>query len=185
MKTQEQQNGQDRFRQKIVNAQTTDNKGGIDVNAFRDQRLIVQLGTLGLFGGSIILMGVMRLASMSTFYTALQRMNGVLFWFSGLMLFLVSYNINRSRRRSRRFRKSHPNLKQFGLLQFFSNPLAKIVDLMAGFNLIAFLVVLICFDQLQILSLVLLGTLVLCLGLHCIFNGVNYIYLNQLKGERK
>ncbi len=109
---------------------------------------------------------------------------GVLFW-GGLVLgyvFLMLVNSSRKKYEA----KNHINVrakKRAGAFTFFSNKPAKVFDLSMIFFLIL-TVIFLCIPLFnQAIALIFLALFVFSLHMHCILNGINFIYIKNIRSK--
>ena len=112
-------------------------------------------------------------------------LSGGCFWTGLIGTITMAVKINNARKRSHRFRESHSKLKQLGMISFFKNKEAKITDVTMFVALICFIITRIYADKLY-WSFSFLALFVFSFGMHCMLNGINYIYLNyKIRREEK
>ena len=102
---------------------------------------------------------------------------GALFWIGLIGTIWTAISINVSRRASSTFNELYPNLRRFGLIHFFQNRPAMLVDI----ALFASIIMLIVFKLLGMSNtwlFVAIALIVFTFGMHCMLNGINYIYVN-------
>ena len=111
-------------------------------------------------------------------------MDGALFWIAFISTVRMVVKINRSRRRSPSFNERYGELKKLGLIHFFQNKEAVIMDAMMFVSLIAFIVVrflrwstTVCF--------LFVSMFLFSFGMHCMLNGINYIYIKHKTNVRR
>lgn len=102
--------------------------------------------------------------------------SGVLFWIGLLGTIGMAVNINMSRRASPVFEKLYPNLRQFGLIHFFQNRPALIADVAMFVSITVFAVVRFL-NASNIWQFTFIALIVFTFGMHCMLNGINYIYV--------
>lgn len=109
-------------------------------------------------------------------------MVGALFWIALILTVTLAARINNSRRRSSAFNIKFEGLRKLGLIHFFQNGKALIADAVMFLSLLAFIFArfltwntIICFLIISIFSF--------SFGMHCMLNGINYIYIKQKLGE--
>ena len=107
-------------------------------------------------------------------------LDGMFFWLGIAGALASCVLINRKRKGSMAFTGRYPKLKRLGLIHFFQNRAALIADI-AMFVLTAGIVIVrIITDNVFILFPLLAG-IVFAFGMHCMLNGINYIYLFDLQ----
>lgn len=99
-------------------------------------------------------------------------------WIGLLGTVTMAVKINKARKRSYRFREKYPASKHLGLISFFKNKEAGIADIGMFVSIAGFIVTRICSDNIYWLF-IFLALFVFTFGMHCMLNGMNYIYLNQ------
>lgn len=105
---------------------------------------------------------------------------GALFWIGFIGTIVMTVRINLNRKTSYRFHEVYGNKKQFGLIHFFQNGEALIVDVIMFISIAALIIVEICNANLQIISII-IAVFVFSFGMHCMLNGMNYKYINYSK----
>ena len=102
---------------------------------------------------------------------------GALFWIGLIGTIGMAVRINMSRRASRNFREAYPDFRKLGLIHFFQNKPAIVFDIALFASLIWFIVakLLNLSDGMQFAAMALI---VFAFGMHCMLNGINYIYIN-------
>lgn len=116
---------------------------------------------------------------------SLMYIVGATFWISLIGMVFVSLKINRNRKRSRIFNAENGNKKQLGLIHFFQNKEAKIVDIALFGAIGGFIIVRIFVSNLNV-SFILFAISVFLFGMHCMLNGINYKYINyKVRGMKK
>lgn len=106
----------------------------------------------------------------------IMYVSGVFFWIGIAGTIYMALKINSCRKNSYRFNEQAGNEKQFGLIHFFQNREAKIIDVVMFVSIIGFIITKICTSEL-IISFILLALFVFSFGMHCMLNGINYRYL--------
>ena len=106
--------------------------------------------------------------------------SGAAFWVGIIGTIYMALKINRSRKGSYRFNELFGNRKQLGLIHFFQNTEALIVDVAMIISLIALIIARLCSANLQVIY-VIIAVFVFAFGMHCMLNGMNYKYINYSK----
>lgn len=140
----------------------------------RKQMLWLFTGFLAALAFGIFLMPIGSLNKDRTIIP--MYVSGILFWIGIIGTVVMAFRINRSRKISYRFNEQYGNLKQFGLIHFFQNQEAVIIDIGMFVSIIAFIIAKICTRNL-IVSFIFLALFVFTFGMHCMLNGINYRYL--------
>lgn len=110
---------------------------------------------------------------------------GLLFWVGLVGTICTSVRIHRSRRASPIFSELYPNQRQFGLIHFFQNKPAIIADVSLLLSLVMFIIVKLLTD-IQVFQFITLALIVFTFGMHCMLNGMNYIYITyQIRNQSK
>ena len=112
----------------------------------------------------------------------LNLISGIMFWVGLFGVAGVSIHINKSRKASPYFEELYPNVKRLGLTHFFQNKYATVADTAVFAVLAAFVCVKVFTDSIT-LQLALIALFVFSFGMHCMLNGINYVYINY-KGRR-
>lgn len=111
-------------------------------------------------------------------------LTGGLFWIGLIGTIGTAIKINISRKYSRQFNEKYPDLKQLGVIHFFKNTPAKITDILMVISIVGFIVFRLFSDNI-VLQFIIIAVFVFLFGMHCMLNGINYIYLNyNLRRER-
>ena len=106
--------------------------------------------------------------------------SGAAFWIGLIGTIFMALKINRSRKGSYRFNELFGNRKQLGLIHFFQNTEAMIMDVTMVISLIVLIIARLCSANLQIIY-VIIAVFVFSFGMHCMLNGMNYKYINYSK----
>ena len=106
--------------------------------------------------------------------------SGVAFWIGLIGTIYMALKINCSRKGSYRFNELFGNRKQLGLIHFFQNTEAMIMDVTMVISLIVLIIARLCSANLQIIY-VIIAVFVFSFGMHCMLNGINYKYINYSK----
>ena len=106
--------------------------------------------------------------------------SGASFWVGLIGTIYMALRINRNRKGSYRFNELFGNRKQLGLIHFFQNTEALIVDVAMVISLITLIVARLCSANLQVIY-VIIAVFVFSFGMHCMLNGMNYKYINYSK----
>ena len=112
-------------------------------------------------------------------YRTILCINGVLFWLSLLLFLIISIFINLSRRKDKVFRRWNKGKRQLGLINFFQNKPAKIMDIVFIISLLIFIVLYASGTRDGFKVFLIFAVLIFSFGMHCILNGINYVYLNH------
>lgn len=104
-------------------------------------------------------------------------LTGSLFWVGLIGTIVTAINVNKSRKHSRSFNEKYPDLKQLGVIHFFKNTPAKITDILMVISAVGFIVFRLFSDNI-VLQFIIIALFVFLFGMHCMLNGINYIYLN-------
>lgn len=102
--------------------------------------------------------------------------SGAFFWLGFIGIFAILWKINRCRKNSYEFHQYVRNTKQFGLICFFQNKEAFVVDMIMFFSLIGFIITKLCISEI-IVCFAFFAIFVFAFGMHCMLNGINYKYL--------
>lgn len=111
-------------------------------------------------------------------YEGILIVSGCLFWLGVIGTAFSAFRINLSRKRSLCFKKAYPQLRQFGLTSFCKNKLAAIADITVIISIIGAVVAQMVFKNIYI-SFVFIALFVFSFGMHCMLNGINYIYITH------
>lgn len=110
--------------------------------------------------------------------------SGAVFWIGLIGTILMALKINSRRKTSYRFNEAFGNQKQLGLIHFFQNRQALIVDIAMIISIIALIIAKGCYANLQVVY-VIIAVFIFSFGMHCMLNGVNYKYINYIKEQKK
>lgn len=102
--------------------------------------------------------------------------SGGIFWMGLIGTIVMAIIINSHRKKSLSFRKEHSGLKQFGLISFFKNKEAKIADIAMFSTFVGFILAISVIKNIYVIFFC-LSLLVCSFGLHCMLNGINYLYI--------
>lgn len=105
-------------------------------------------------------------------------LTGVLLWIGLLGTMGTALFIDASRRRDPGFRRKNTRLKYWGLIHFFKNGNALIADVVMFLSLTGFLLANRSLGGGGV-TFAFLGVFVYAFGMHCMLNGLNYLYINQ------
>ncbi len=108
----------------------------------------------------------------------------VLFWIALLSTIRMAININNSRRRNAAFNTKYKGLKKLALIHFFQNKKAFIMDSVMFVSLIAFVIIRFITDSL-VIQFLFVSMFAFSFGMHCMLNGINYIYINHKSTVRR
>ncbi len=111
-------------------------------------------------------------------------LTGTAFWVGLIGTVLIAIWINRRRKKSTRFNELYPNAKQLGVVRFFQNKPATVVDIAMFAALLGLIITKLTVDRI-IIPFVFLALFVFLFGMHCMLNGVCYKYLNYRTGRGK
>ena len=103
--------------------------------------------------------------------------DGVLFWIGLMGTIVISIKIERAKRSSSDFMKSCPDCKQLGLIHFFQNKAAVIIDILLFVSIVCFTVIKITNDN-YFVQFVCISLFIFSFGMHCMLNGSSYKYIN-------
>lgn len=107
---------------------------------------------------------------------------GSMFWLGALCTLLSALTINSSRKKSKTFMEQNAHVKQLGLIHFFKNKEAMVADIVLIVSVFGFVVARIWIKP-NIVTFIFMALCLFSFGMHCMLNGVNYIYI-QTKGKR-
>lgn len=114
----------------------------------------------------------------------LMYLSGACFWIGLIGTIVFAVLINKSRKSDKEFQESHADMKRIGIIHFFSNKSAIIVDILMIVSLTALIIVRL-FRGSIILSFILISIFVFTFGMHCMLNGINYVYINDSRRKRR
>ncbi len=109
---------------------------------------------------------------------------GALFWIALIFTIRMAIRINNSRRRNSAFNSSYGNLNKLALIHFFQNKKALIMDAIMFASLIAFIITRLLTDNL-IIQFLFVSMFAFSFGMHCMLNGINYIYIKHKSTVRR
>ena len=110
--------------------------------------------------------------------------DGVLFWIALIATVGAAVRINVSRRRSTAFHIKHGGLKKLGLIHFFQNKKALSMDVIMFASLITFIIARF-FVWNTTVQFLFVSMFVFSFGMHCMLNGINYIYVKHKATVRR
>lgn len=108
----------------------------------------------------------------------------VLFWMALFSTIRMAVNINSSRRKNVAFHAKYKSLKKLALIHFFQNKKALIMDSMMFVSLISFVIMRFITDSL-VIQFLFVSMFAFSFGMHCMLNGINYIYINHKSTVRR
>lgn len=118
---------------------------------------------------------------MPTDNSVLTVVSGGMFW---LMLIIgivtqiiVSVSIKKWKLQKKGKLKRH--LKRIGLISFFSNPIAKVFDILTIIGLIGFVISMLITNATGYVCYIFMAITVFAFSSHCIFNGKNFYYIKN------
>lgn len=153
---------------------------------FVDQRqnmLVAYVVSLVILSLSIALMPIA--SSMKEKTTLPLFATGILFWTGLISTIGIAIHINQCRRSSNWFKKAYPDLRRLGLTHFFQNKTAKIMDITLVVSFVAFIAIELLLKN-RVLEFVFISLMVFSFGMHCMLNGVNYIFVTyQTRREKR
>lgn len=110
--------------------------------------------------------------------------NGALFWLSLIFTVCAAIRINSSRQKCADFNEKYKKLKKLGLVHFFQNKQAIVIDVIMFFSLTASVLSQIYVWKL-IIQFLFVSIFVFSFGMHCMLNGINYIYIKHKTKVRR
>lgn len=150
---------------------------------FRRQKMfrfyVISLATLSF---SIFLMPIVNSIKNDTKIP--MYIVGALFWIALLSTIRMAIRINSSRRKNSAFNSKYGNLKKLALIHFFQNKKALIMDAVMFASLIAFVITRLVTDNL-IIQFLFVSMFAFSFGMHCMLNGINYIYIKHQTTVRR
>lgn len=132
------------------------------------------VGFLVLLSVSVALMPVASAVKETT--RVLMAIIGILFWIGVVGILTKTRSISKRRKKSDDFNKAYPKAKQFGLIHFFQNKNAAIMDVLMFVSLGGLILCRIYVRNI-VLPFICLSLFVFSFGMHCMLNGINYKYL--------
>ena len=109
---------------------------------------------------------------------------GALFWTAFILTVGMAVRINKSRHRSELFNREYEGLKKIGLLHFFQNKEALVMDAMMFTSLIVLIIIRVLKANVTVQSLF-ISLFVFSFGMHCMLNGINYVYIKYKTEVRR
>lgn len=109
---------------------------------------------------------------------------GACFWIGLIGTIFSAISINSMRRADMEFQESHADIKRIGIIHFFTNKPAIIADTLMMISLIGYIIMRLL-KSYNILSYILIAIFVFTFGMHCMLNGINYIYINDSRSKRR
>ena len=111
-------------------------------------------------------------------------MDGISFWIALISTVGMAIRINNSRRRSSTFNMNYEGLKKLGLIHFFQNKQALIMDMIMFASLITFVVARFLVWNITV-QFLFVSMFAFSFGMHCMLNGINYIYIKHKTKVRR
>ena len=149
-------------------------RNGMTTSQRRKRMLHMYITLLATLAVGVVLMAIGSTVKEKTM--TVMYVSGAFFWLGLIGTVYMALKINSCRKNSYRFNEQIGNLKQFGLIHFFQNREAQIMDVVMFVSIIGFIIAKICINEL-LLSFILLALFVFAFGMHCMLNGINYRYL--------
>lgn len=109
---------------------------------------------------------------------------GALFWIALIFTIRMAIRINNSRRRNSAFNSSYGNLNKLALIHFFQNKKALIMDAIMFVSLLAFIIARFLTWN-TIIQFLFVSMFAFSFGMHCMLNGINYIYIKHKTKVRR
>lgn len=109
---------------------------------------------------------------------------GASFWIALILTLIISSRINNLRRNSTAFNNEYNSLRKLALIHFFQNKPAIIMDAIMFASLIAFVIARLVTDNL-IIQFLFVSMFAFSFGMHCMLNGINYIYIKYKSTVRR
>lgn len=109
---------------------------------------------------------------------------GAIFWIALISTVRMAIRINSSRRKNSAFNSKYGDLKKLALIHFFQNKKALIMDAIMFASLIAFIITSLITDNL-IIQFLFVSMFAFSFGMHCMLNGINYIYIKHKSTVRR
>lgn len=142
---------------------------------------LVSVLSMLLFSASFLLMKPANTIYLTDNKQGLLMFTGAMFWItlavSLLTTIIVSVFRKKYRKEKRIFKKTKP-----GIVNFFSNPVAKIADIAMIVFAVIFAVFAIFFSESYLLY-IFFSLTIFSFFMHCVLNGENYKYINSLGTE--
>lgn len=150
------------------------------IASLKRQRKMMLLftGFLFLFALAIALMPLG--SSMKEKTILITYCSGAGFWIGLIGTSFMVLIINQSCKASVRFNELYGDKKQFGIIHFFQNMEAKIMDVLMFVSLFTIIIAKVCNAELQLIYII-FAVFVFSFGMHCMLNGLNYKYINYSK----
>lgn len=105
--------------------------------------------------------------------------SGLLFWVGLAGVAVSTIVISRDRKSSRAFRKQIKRQKQLGLTHFFQNKFALVFDIIMFISIVTFILLSIIGNS-YYLQFIFLSIFIFSFGMHCMLNGMNFIYIKYM-----
>ena len=102
---------------------------------------------------------------------------GALFWIGLIGLIVTAIWINTKRKRSNGFKIANNGRRKIGLIHFFQNNYATVVDVLMFISLLA-VILLEWAAHKQSLAISTIGVFIFSFNMHCMLNGICYEYIN-------
>lgn len=109
---------------------------------------------------------------------------GAFFWTGLLGVAITAIIINRARRLNMRFNKMYPGRTQVGAVHFFQNVPAIVADAIMFAAIVGFIIAM-ALEARQGYTFLFLAVFVFSFGMHCMLNGINYLFIKYAGGISK
>lgn len=114
----------------------------------------------------------------------LMYFSGTAFWTGAIGTIYMTFKINRYKKSDHGFNELYGNDKQIGLIHFFQNKEAIIMDISMLLSAVFFIIVKI-FNVNIFLLYIFFSIFIFTFGMHCMLNGKNYKYIKYISERKK
>lgn len=115
--------------------------------------------------------------------TDMKILTGVMFWLGLIGTMLFASLINYFRRKDKLFNKAAEKYNKLALIHFFQNRPATVFDVILILAVLGFMSVLI-FDLNLFFKFSFLSAIIFSFGMHCLLNGINFVYVMNKRIRR-
>ena len=150
--------------------------------SLRRKRFTLYILFLFIFSASFLIMpfGIGADGSVN----ALLYIAGICFWIGLIGIVAAFLSINSLRKSDTEFQEKYKGYRQIGIINFLKNPYACIADGLMIISLVVLIIVRLLVNN-NILTMVFVSLFVFTFGMHCMLNGINYIYINDRRRKRR
>lgn len=144
----------------------------------KQQMLFLYTAFLFLLAVSVAIMPIG--SAMADKFKVWIYISGTAFWLGSIGTIIMICIINYCRKKDTAFNELYPNLKQLGLINFLKNKYACVADVAVIVSMLGFIITKIYMFELFI-PFIFLAMTIFFFGMHCMLNGINYVYIKHKK----